>query len=75
METQPIRFDRNTAQFELTTALVAGDSLTAGTQNTKGTVLPYSRRLNTLPSEGYIWIAIDDPVIPISTGAYFGLAL
>ena len=66
--------DRNTAQFELTTALVAGDSLTAGTQNTKGTVTSelIAGGSITFPSEGYIWIAIDDPVIPISTGATSG---
>ena len=30
--------DRNTAQFQLAVALKAGDNLTAGTQNTRGTV-------------------------------------
>lgn len=66
--------DRNTAQFELAVPLKAGDSLTAGTQNTRGTVtsaiIPGGSI--TFPTEGYIWIAIDDPVIPISTGATSG---
>jgi hypothetical protein len=66
--------DRNTAQFELAVALKAGDNLTAGTENTRGTVtsalIPGGSL--TFATEGYIWIAIDESVIPISTGATSG---
>ena len=66
--------DRNTAQFQLAVALKAGDNLTAGTENTKGTVTSaiIAGGSVTLASEGYIWIAIDEPVIPIATGATSG---
>ena len=66
--------DSNTAQFQLAVPLVAGDNLTAGTENTKGTVtsaiIPGGSI--TFPTEGYVWIAIDEPVIPISTGVTSG---
>jgi hypothetical protein len=66
--------DRNTAQFELAVALKAGDNLTAGTENTKGTVtsaiIPGGSA--TFANEGYVWIAVDEPVIPVSTGATSG---
>ena len=66
--------DRNTAQFQLATALKAGDNLTAGTENTKATVTSaaISGGSITFPTEGYVWIAIDEPVIPISTGTTSG---
>jgi hypothetical protein len=66
--------DRNTAQFQLAVPLKAGDNLTAGTENTKGTVTSaiIAGGSVTLAAEGYIWIAIDEPVIPISTGATSG---
>ncbi len=66
--------DRNTAQFQLAVPLKAGDNLTAGTENTKGTVTSaiIAGGSATFATEGYIWIAIDEPVIPISTGATSG---
>jgi hypothetical protein len=66
--------DRNTAQFQLATALVAGDNLTAGTENTKGTVTSavIPGGTITFPTEGYIWLAIDEPVTIINTGAVSG---
>jgi hypothetical protein len=66
--------DRNTAQFQLAVPLVAGDNLTAGTENTKGTITSSIIPAGTLtfPTEGYVWIAVDDPVIPIATGATAG---
>lgn len=69
--------NRNTAQFELVTPLAAGDSLSAGIQNTRGTIL--SAELSggsvNLSSEGYIWLAIDEPVTIINTGVTAGSLL
>jgi len=66
--------DRNTAQFELSVPLVQGDSLTAGIQSTRGMVT--SSLINggsiNFASEGYIWIAIDEPVTVIPTGVTGG---
>lgn len=66
--------DRNTAQFQLSVPLSAGDSLTAGTENTKGTVtsaiVPGGSMV--FPTEGYVWIAVDEPALPIATGATTG---
>lgn len=63
--------DRNTAQFQLTNALAAGDNLTAGTQNTRATVTSavIPNGSVTLASEGYIWILIDEQAIQIPTAA------
>ena len=66
--------DRNTAQFQLAVALKAGDNLMAGTENTKATVTSalIPGGTVTFPTEGYIWLAVDEPVIPIATGATSG---
>ena len=66
--------DRNTAQFELVTALTAGQSLEAGIENTRAVVT--SSIINgasiNFPAEGYIWIAVDEPVTVIPTGVTAG---
>jgi len=69
--TSDYTLDRNTAQFELAVPLVAGDTLTAGTQNTKGTITSTAISGGSInfPSEGYVWLAIDEPVAIIPTGA------
>ena len=66
--------DRNTAQFQLVTPLIAGDNLTAGTENTRATVTSaiISGGSLTFPTEGYIWLAVDEPVFPVSTGVTSG---
>jgi len=53
---------RNTAQFKLKKPLEKGDSLTSGTEFTKGSVesLPILSGIVTLPSDGYIWVLIDN---------------
>jgi hypothetical protein len=66
--------DRNTAQIQLTTPLVAGDNLTAGTDDTKGTIKSAAITSGSInfASEGYIWIAIDEPTTTINTGVTSG---
>ena len=66
--------DRNTAQLKLAVPLKADDNLMAGTENTKATVTSAALAGGsiTLPTEGYIWIAIDEPVTPIPTGVVSG---
>jgi hypothetical protein len=66
--------DRNTAQFELATALAAGDTLLAGTQNTKGTITSSAITGGTInfSSEGYIWLLIDAQASFINTGVTSG---
>jgi hypothetical protein len=66
--------DRNTAQFELATALVPGDSLTAGTENTRGSITgtAISSGSVNLAAEGYIWLSIDTPLTTINTGVTGG---
>jgi len=63
--------DRNTAQIQLATPLVAGDNLVAGSTNTKGTIesSSFAGSSVTLASEGYIWLSIDEPVTFIPSGA------
>jgi len=72
--TSDYTLDRNTAQFQLTVPLVAGDSLSAGIQNTRGTISSsvISGGSIDFASEGYIWISIDEPVSIINTGVTAG---
>lgn len=62
---------RNTAQVRLKTALIPGDSLTAGTEDTEAR-LQSARILGgtvTLSADGYFWLMIDDATASlISTG-------
>lgn len=66
--------DRNTAQFELTVPLVPGDTFTAGTSDTKGTITSSIIAGGTIDfsSEGYIWLLIDSPSTIINTGVTGG---
>lgn len=61
---------RNTAQFELTNALVAGDKLAAGSTNTEARIESslISGGSTVLSSEGHIWILNDAPGTIINTG-------
>lgn len=72
--------DRNTAQIQLVTALVAGDSLSAGTPVTQANVesSAISSGSLTLSSNAHIWIAIDTSatIIPsITTGSLLSVSL
>jgi uncharacterized phage protein gp47/JayE len=62
--------DRNTAQFTLVTPLVAGDKLSAGSENTEATIttaqIPGGSV--TLASDAHVWILVDNPGTPIPTG-------
>jgi hypothetical protein len=62
--------DRNTAQFQLVTPLVAGDKLAAGSAQTEATIqsTPITAGSLTLSTEGYIWLLIDTPGTIIPTG-------
>jgi len=66
--------DRNTAQFELATPLVEGEDLEAGIESTRAVITSavISGASITFPSEGYIWIAIDEPATTIHTGVTAG---
>jgi hypothetical protein len=61
--------DRNTAQIELVTALVAGDSLSAGTPVTQANIesSAISSGSLTLSSDAHIWISIDTNAVLIPT--------
>lgn len=61
--------DRNTAQIELVKALVAGDSLSAGTLVTQANVESSSISSGsvTLTSSAHVWISIDSNAILIPT--------
>jgi hypothetical protein len=72
--------DRNTAQIELVTALVAGDSLSAGTEITQANIesSAISSGSLTLSSNAHIWIAIDTDatLIPtINSGSLLSVSL
>lgn len=62
--------NRNTAQIELTIPLVAGDNLSAGTNQTEGMVesAEITAGSVTLVAPGHIWILIDAPGTLIPTG-------
>lgn len=66
--------DRNTAQFELSTALDAGDNLIAGIQNTRGSITSsiIAGGSVNLATEGYLWLLIDDTAQFIQTGVTSG---
>jgi len=53
---------RNTAQFKLIEPLEAGDSLTAGTEFTKGSIVssPFVSNTVTLINDAYLWFLIDN---------------
>ncbi len=55
--------DRNTAQFKLVEALVAGDQLTAGSDETEARIQSDQIPGGTIAfsSDGHIWILIDNP--------------
>ncbi len=61
--------DRNTAQIELVSALVAGDALSAGylttEANIEGALVPSGSV--TLTSDAHVWISIDSAAILIPT--------
>ena len=61
--------NRNTAQIELTTALKAGDSLSAGTLVTQANLKSstISSGSVTLAADAHLWIAIDTDAITIPT--------
>jgi len=61
--------DRNTAQIQLVTALVAGDSLSAGTPITQANIesSEISSGSLTLSSDAHVWIAIDTNAVLIPT--------
>lgn len=62
--------DRNTAQFELVTPLVAKDKLSAGSNHTEATIK--SQQISsgsvTLTSNAHIWLLMDTPGQIIPTG-------
>lgn len=62
--------DRNTAQFELVKALVAGDQLTAGSSQTEARL--QSAQIPggsiTLTSDAHVWLLIDNPGQIIQVG-------
>jgi type VI secretion system secreted protein VgrG len=62
--------DRNTAQFELVTPLVAGDVLSAGSAATAGYVKStvFASNSVTLPAAAHVWILTDTPGTLINTG-------
>lgn len=64
------KLSRNTAQFELTNPLLAGDQLTAGSIQTAARI--QSGKIGSgsiiLGTEGYVWLLIDDPGVIIPTG-------
>ncbi len=64
------RLDRNTAQFELVVPLVAGDKLSAGSEDTEATVI--SAQIPggsvTLASDGHLWLLVDNAGEIIPTG-------
>lgn len=68
--TSDFTLSRNTAQFELSVPLVAGDNLTAGTKLTEGkiqsTQIPGGSITFTSPA--HIWFLIDNPGVIIPTG-------
>jgi hypothetical protein len=69
--------DRNTAQFELVTPLVAGDDLDAGSDQTQATVQSSSISATsiTFPGEAHVWFLIDEPGQIILTGVQPGTFL
>lgn len=62
--------NRNTAQFELTVPLVAGDALSAGTTQTAARIQSGAITAGSvvLTAEAYIWLLIDDPGTIVPTG-------
>lgn len=56
------KLSRNTAQIKLTNALAAGDSLTSGTEFTKGAVSSNAilGGAATLPADAYFWFIVDN---------------
>lgn len=68
---------RNTAQFELTVPLVAGDNLTAGSTQTAARVQSNQIPAGSvsLAAEGYIWLSIDNNAQIIPTGVVGNTAL
>jgi uncharacterized phage protein gp47/JayE len=65
------QLSRNTAQVRLNTPLSAGDSLTAGTQDTEARIQS-SRILGgtvTLSSDAYFWLMVDDELASLVSTA------
>lgn len=62
--------DRNTAQFELTVPLVAGDKLSAGSDQTEARIESeiITGGMITFASDAHVWILIDSPGEVINTG-------
>jgi hypothetical protein len=62
--------DRNTAQFQLTKPLVAGDVLSAGSSQTQAMIEggAITGSSITLPAESYFWLLTDAPGMLINTG-------
>jgi uncharacterized phage protein gp47/JayE len=62
--------DRNTAQFNLTSPLIAGDKLLAGSTETEARIesSQISGGTVTLSADGHVWILLDAPGAIISTG-------
>lgn len=62
--------DRNTAQFKLTTPLVAGDQLTAGSTNTQAQIKSSQITAGTivLSSDAYLWLLSDSVGQLVNTG-------
>lgn len=62
--------DRNTAQFQLVEPLVAGDQLTAGSDQTEAriqsSIIPSGTV--TFTADGYVWILVDNTAQVIPTG-------
>ena len=72
--------DRNTAQIQLTKALVAGDSLSAGTPITQANIESgtISSGSLTLSTDAHIWISIDTNAVlipSITTGSLLSVSL
>lgn len=69
--------DRNTAQFELVSPLVAGDELSAGSTNTAARIesAAISSGSVTLSADGHIWILTDAKGTMISNGVSNGSIL
>lgn len=64
------KLDRNTAQFELAVALVAGDTLAAGTTQTQASIQSNAISGGSInfTSDGHLWVLVDSSGTLIQTG-------
>lgn len=69
--TSDYTLDRNTAQLELAVPLIAGDQLSAGSQNTEAQITSDKVETSTivLPTDGHLWLLMDTPGTIVITSA------